>query len=236
MVVEKSDVDISKLFHFGDKFTIKDKFGKKALDIYLRLVGDEDLNKARVFAIRKSAELRKELKNTNSDIYMAFIPDFSELTKEMLIEMQLGLSVGRFTREAVKEVDLPYPKEIDTEASLEEQEIYQREIDDYPIKRNKLIQDYLDKLINTERERLTTLSKETIEKEYENLLINELCEQEMLTRFREICVYFGTYRDREYTKRLFKSYEEFSNLLSYIKDQFINYYIGLEIGADELKK
>ena len=58
----------------------------------------------------------------------------------------------------------------------------------------------------------------------------------MLNNFRDICCYYGTYKDENYSERYFNSTEDFQNLPSSIKADFINAYVGLEITSEELKK
>lgn len=63
MNAERNDVDIFRLFHWGKEVTIFDKYGNELTNVYMRLVGDAELNLARVFAIRRSAELRKSFED-----------------------------------------------------------------------------------------------------------------------------------------------------------------------------
>ena len=91
MIAEKSDVDISKLFHYGKKFDIQDRNGKKVLTVFIRIVGDADLNRARVYAIRRSAELRERLRSKESDESLAFIPPIESVEKNSLIETCLTI-------------------------------------------------------------------------------------------------------------------------------------------------
>jgi hypothetical protein len=209
--IEKGDVDLSKLFHWGKQFEITDRFGKKVMDVYLRLVGDAELNRARIFAIRKSSELRKKLKEENSEERLVFIPDLDE-NKQDLIDRISVLKIKEFTQAASKEVSIPLPKEPKSDAPLEEIEQYQEKVDRYSEIR-------MDAIQNNVRDRLgvlnISLTKEDIswlKKEYERLIINELCEQEMVKKFRDSCAYYGSFRDENYTYRLFNTFDDFDNL------------------------
>ena len=66
MEIEKNDVDISKLFNWGKAFEIVGEDGVVDV-VYMRVLGDADINKARVFALRESAKLRRALRNPDSD-------------------------------------------------------------------------------------------------------------------------------------------------------------------------
>lgn len=235
MNIEKGDVDISRLFHWGKEFEIIDRFGKKIMDVYLRLVGDAELNRSRVFAIRKSSELRKKLKNKDSEERLVYIQDISD-DKDRLIDMITVLRIRDFTQEANKEIMLSLPKEPKSDSPLEEIEKYQQEVDTYSEKRMEQVQEYVQNKLKELGEGLKKESLEWLTNEYERILINELCEQEMIRKFRESCAYLGAFRDENYKFRLFESFDDFDNLPTEVKEQFLNHYSGLEINIDELKK
>jgi hypothetical protein len=67
-------------------------------------------------------------------------------------------------------------------------------------------------------------------------MISELCEEEVLKRFREFCVYCSVYTDSRFTKRLFKSFNDFDNLPPEKKTEFTDFYTLLELETSELKK
>lgn len=230
---EKNDVDISKLFYWGDKFTITGK--GNTLDVYIRLVGDAELNRARVFALRKSAELRRQLKDVNSEQRLARLPDFTVLDKEALVENTLTFYVREITMKAYEEVEVPEPKALKSDATLEQQEKYQSEIDDYPNKLNEAVRKFIEKEVEKERKKLSKRTKEEIVEEYEQVLINRHCENEMVIRMKEMCAFLGSFMDEEYKKPVFDSFEKFDNMPTEIKKQFIEAYSSLEIGTDELK-
>jgi hypothetical protein len=235
--IEKNDVDLSKLFYYGDKFVIKDRKGKAALTVYIRLVGDAELNRARVFALRSSADLRVRLKDNTSDINHALIPSsYDELDKDQLVDLIVAYSMQDITREVLRDTTVPIPKEPRSDASLEEQEKYQKLVDEFPENRNKILNDSIATRIKEYRVELVKKSKVELEKEYESSIIKNLCEQEMLTKFREMCAFFGTFKDKEYTKQLFSSFESFDNILPDIKDQIIKSYSSLEMTNEQLKK
>lgn len=236
MPVEKNDVDISKLFYWSKESAIADNSGKILAKIWIRLVGDADLNRARVFALRKSAELRAKLKDPTSDEHMAFIQDVTVVEKSNLIDTIVGLSLRDITRVAYKEINVAIPKEPDSDDSLEKQEQYQKEIDEYPKKREEAIRKYLRKKIDKLTEEYNALTEEELQKKYNFLMINELCEQESFKRFKEMCVYFSIYKDKNFKTRMFKDFEEFDNITPEIKDKLINEYTSLELDTDTLKK
>jgi hypothetical protein len=236
MVAERNDVDVSKLFEWGKKFTIDIPKTEKKLDLYIRLLGDADVNRAKVYAIKKSRELRGKLKDKDTDEHLAFVQDYSDLTKDNLVEIVTALSIRTLAQQVIKDISIPFPVLPNSDATLEEQEKYQTEVDDYPNKREKAIRDGITKRSEALKKALLKESKEYLIKEYERLLINDLCEEEMINNFRNMSACLGTFLDKGYTKKAFKTVDEFNNLPSEIKQKIIDLYLSLEINVDDLKK
>ena len=236
MNAEKRDVDINKLFYWNDKFNIIDSKGNVKLSYYARIIGDAELNRSRVFALRSSAELRKSLKEFGSEVRMAYLPDFSDLDIEKIIDLLTIFYMKDFTRDALKEVSIKFPKEPHSDATLESQEKYQEEVDNFEENKNKKYKEYVNKRIEALKKELLTKSKEDLIKLYEEFSINELCETKMLSSFQEMNAFFGTYKDKNLKERLFETFEQFDNLPTDIKQQFIGNYSTLELSMDELKK
>ena len=236
MIVEKNDVDIEKLFSWGKVFVFENWNGEEEAFIYMRLLGDADVNRARVYALRKSAELRKELSDTNSDIRWATIKQMDAMEINDIVNYILIFSMREITNNAVQEVRVPAPKPPKAKARLAALEKYQKEVDEYPKKRlealNKIIQRETDKLRNY----LATESKETLYKRYVNTLIDEFCEREALKAYSDMECYLGCYKDDEYKNRFFSSFEKFDNLLEDQKSIIKNAYSKLGISTDDLKK
>lgn len=235
-VIEKNDTDISKLFHWSDKFIITDRYGNEVVTAYIRLIGDAELNRARVQAIRASKELRTKLKTEGTDERIVFIPEIEDITREQLIELILIQKVREFSQDAMKEVSIPVPVEPHSESDLEKQEKYQTEIDNYESVRVDKIKQITTNKVENYRGTLNGRTDIELGREYEKLVINDLCEQEMIKKFRELCVYFGSFSDEEHTKYLFDNFNQFDNLPTEVKQQFLDSYQQLEISIDFLKR
>ena len=234
--IEQNDVDISKLFEWKKRFEIHDRYGKKVLDVYIRLVGDADSSRARVYGLRSSAILRRNLKNIDSEDRQALIPDISVIEKEFLVESLLLLQMRKFSEEALNSVDIPLPVEPVSDADLEIQEKYQKEVDEYPEIRSKLIKEHMEKKVDTERSRLSKVKKEKLYNKYVEESIDNMCEIEMVTKYREKCCYYGTFNDADLTVRSFKDFDRFDNVPTHVKDQLVEAYMSLEIDGPTLKK
>jgi hypothetical protein len=234
-VVEKNDVDISSLFLWSKQSTIQG-LKKKDIKIYIRLLGDADINRARVMALRRSAELRKSLRDPESDDKLAFIPDQAELNKDVLVESIIMYTLREITKKAMQDVVIPKPKDPGSDADTERMEKFQKEVDEYPKVREKAIRDLIEKLVAERRKELAEKDEDFLYKQYQGVLIGELCEEELLQRFKEGCVFFGTFKDKKFSEKFFNSYEELDNLPTEIKRKLIDDYSLLEIESEKLKK
>jgi len=235
MSPEVNDIDISKLFQWRKVVEITG-INDEPTTVYMRLIGDAELNMARVAGLRASAELRKKFKDVNSDEYLAYVPDVESTEKENLIELLIMLDLAHYRELVEKKVRVPFPKEPKSDSTLEAKEKYQTAVDNYPNVRYEKIKIELDKLVKKEKVALNKETKEEIIEKYKTLVINKMCESKLNSVFVNKSVYFGTYRDENYTERFFNSYTEFENIPTYAKDQFIDKYLELQITMSDLKK
>jgi len=236
MSVEKNDVDISRLFSWGTVFELVGPDDEVESLVYMRLVGDEDLNRSRVYALRKSAETRRKMKDETSDEYLAFIPSRDDLEDKSLVDLVALFSTREVTRKAVRTVALPVPKHPDEDASLEEMEKYQALIDNHSIEIEAKRLEYITNAIDELKVELTKHSPDELYKSYVSSIINEFCEQTSMQSFRESTTFYGTYADSKFTKRYFDTMDKLTNLPPDIKSQFISAYQSLEVSGEELKK
>jgi len=234
--IEKNDVDIKKLFEWSDVVTIFSKRGDPIQDFYIKVVGEADWNRARVWALRDSAELRKKLKIKDSDERVAFIQEREDATKEVLVEYILMLSMRDYTNEAVDNISLPYPVAPKSTATLEEQEIYQAKIDKYAEIREEKIRKEILKVVDRERQKFLEMKIKELHTYYETITVNELCRNELNEKFLAYCTYLGTYKTDKLEERAFSSFEELANIPSHVKTQLMNKYAELDMTSDTLKK
>lgn len=233
--IDKNDVDISKLFQWYDKFELKNGRGE-SISVWMRLPGDAEINQARVFALRHSKEFRAKLRNPETDEAIAYIPEFDELTHEQLADFIARYQVVEFTREALDVADIPYPKPLPSDATMEEQEKFQEEVDTFDERRDAVIRVYVDNKIDVERSRLMEKETEKLQLQLRKLVIDKLCEDEMLRRYKEYIIYVSSFKDDKFKERLFNAYEDFENLSPSGKAQLAEFYNALELGNSELKK
>jgi len=234
--VDKNDVNISKLFVWKKRYDIEGINGEDKLSVWIRVVGDADLNKARVYALRKSAELRKAFKEDDSYARLIYLSDMSDIPEDNIIQLILVASATYVTRQALEVVQTPYPVEPNSDADLELMEKFQSEVDGWAQKRNDDLKKYIEEQLEKIEKELKSKTKDELVKEYEKLVIASACENEMIKSFREMCVFYACYLDENLTEHLFQNFEDFENLPEFYKKQFVDLYREVEINTDELKK
>ena len=131
MNAEKNDVDVRRLFSWGTAFELSNPDTEEITMVYMRLVGDEDMNKARVYALRESKKLRETLRDTSTDESIALIPSFNDIPNKDIVEMVAMFSTRAMSKRAIRDVSMPLPKEPKDSATLEEHEEYQNKLDMY---------------------------------------------------------------------------------------------------------
>ena len=234
---ERNDVDITQLFKYKKEVKVIDALTNEKATVYMKLVGDADMAQARVFGLRKAGNLRKSLRTSGSELRQAFvneIPEFQD--KETLVGSVILLGVGDIQKKAINNVDFPEPKAPKSDASLEELEKYQKEVDEYPQKYATAVEKEMKKIRRSEEKRLNKLETKELYSLYEALVIDQLCSSEMAQNYYQMCVYKATYKDPQYKKLAFNSFEDFDNAAPQLKEQLIDAYRALEFGLDELKK
>jgi len=236
MDAERNDVDISRLFVWGKTFELLDSKGVVQALVYMKLLGDADVNRARVYALRKSAELRKELSNVDSDLRWATIQQMDVMTEEDLANYIIVFSMRDITNTALKEVDVPFPKAPKSNSSLAKMEKFQAEVDAYSQKKADAVNAFIKKEVDKLKKFLLTESKEVLYKRYVNTLIDEFCEREALRAYTDMELYLGCFRDENYKEKSFSSFEDFDNLGEETKNEFKKAYGTLGVGMDDLKK
>lgn len=234
---EKSDVDISKLFEWSKEVELNTVSGDK-LKVWMRIPTDADMNIARVAATRFSKELRDNLFDPEWEEREVYLPDVSHLTDEELVELIAAYNVREFGNQLVSEVqkEVPYPKELDGDATLEQQENYQVEVDTYKERFNTAFRSALERRVDGFRKLLSTKSRKENLRTREIDTIREVCNAKFFDRFREECVVLSTYKDEDMTIRLFKNHADFESKPKLLKDQLTDAYGLLEISSINLKK
>jgi hypothetical protein len=233
--IEKNEVNIERLFDWGKEFTLPGD-GDKETKVYVRILGDADLNKSRVYALRCSAELRRKLLTEDSDERLAFISPIDDLNKDKVVDIVAGLTMQDIAKTAYKEVVIPLPVEPKEDSTTEQQEKYQTEVDNFPKKRETEIYKFINKKLEAKKKELSKLTDEQLSKEYVSTLVVWLCEREVQTKFKEVSTFYSLYKDSKYKVHLYNTIDEFMNLPPTLKNTLISFYTSMEMDTDTLKK
>lgn len=233
--MEQRDL-LNKLFSWSAYTDLKNPQGQIVMRVYQRLVGDMDIQKARMSALRYARELRLKLRNESSDDYIALIQPVEDLDRDSLLTLLMVDSVDSVRQEIDRNYYFPEPKEPDEFAPTSEHEDYAEKWATWETDREK---DYSTKLVaemDKLKAQLDILSDDELKRRAKVLRVDALCEQELKTRFIEMCVVFGTYTDETFHKHLFDTYLDFASQTDFLKEQLLTGYAALEMSTIGLKE
>lgn len=227
---------INKLFAWTKTTDLKNQAGETVIQIYQRLVGDSDVQKARLFALRNSRELRLKFRDTTSDEYVALVTPVDDLDHDAILTLLLVDSVDGVKQEIDKTFYFPEPTEPDEYASNAEHEDYAHRWtaweDERNLAYNKLLVEKMDAL----KVKLEELDDEELHRRAKVMRIEALCDQELKSKFVEMCVVLGTYADANYQKHLFATYHDFAIQPDTLRSQVLAGYAELEMSTIGLKE
>jgi hypothetical protein len=219
---------------------VKDEEGKPVV-VYMRVIGDKDLEDAAQKARFASAKKRADLASTTSEQYVANVQVFDQASEEQAIEMILQGRGANWTAEAYSVVTVPdLPKLEETAQDPDAPTL--EEMEKFDTLRDEIEMGYRQELINFVSTRERTLRAELAPKSLEEL--RELAKKEVVVVL-SIQAYLDTladektwrsvYQDDQFTIREFQSIEEFQNLNITLKEQLREEYSTLEAGLDNVK-
>lgn len=233
---------LENLFKWSRKLQIMDKEGNpvivrtRPLILHQRIVGDSDLMLARKMALKASRKLRLELRDELSDSYLAMMPDYGGIGDEQLRNMVILAESTEIRTHAFDSAKKPRkPVTPGKEATLEMQEQYEADLEEYKELSDTALRDRINELIEARKKQLSKLSRREVEEIFIDSTVTSLCQTEFLRTFNSWCAYLGTYRDSNFTKRAFEDYTAFENAAVELKSQIIDGYVFLEISGEDLK-
>lgn len=239
---------ISQLLRWKTSIILKDELGAevkdekgKAITVYMRVVGDEDLQRAYKLARIESAAKRKALRDETSIEFKDQVEPIREASREDCLELIKTARSQNFSSEAYSNTERPDDAKIEEIATdpdaptLEEQEKLDAE--------NARIQKEFDDAINSYIEtKLTEIDAEfatvdldnvrsIAELEVSNITSLALFLQEVLDQK----IVAACYVDKDMTERAFDSVEDYRVSSSTIKSQISEAYMKLELGTEQVK-
>lgn len=234
--IEKNDVDLSKLFAYKSKLLVTIPGTDKEVTLYQRIIGDEFVNRARIYALRRSGELRENLRNPFWTDRIAYIPNLDKRKKDEIMDLILALSITDITQKTLNKVQIPIPKEPGNDATLKEQEDYQKKIDAYPELYTNEVQKKVEAELASRRKVLNKYVKADLKEFYEDAMINQYTSELFVKSYKEMTTFFGTFVDEDYTVPAYKTFEDFQNTPQALKEALMENYERMETESSELKK
>jgi hypothetical protein len=209
--------------------------------VWVRILGDFDLNRAYKQARVASATKRAVLRDPESDDYKDEVLGIVDLPQEDLIDLIKTARTSNFIAEAqsaVERPELPELEEIAVDpdaAKLEDLENLDKvEVTVEKTYQNKM-QEYVDTKLIELSSTLASMSSEEIlnlaQAEVSNIVPFSIFIEE-LNNYK---AFYGTFQDKLCKIREFETIEEFKNLPKAIKDQIGSAISQLEVTGEDVK-
>jgi hypothetical protein len=228
-------VELEALFRWKHELPIFDHNGAEVMRVYQRLVSDRGMEEARLFSLRKSRELRKALRDSNTDEYSALMENLEQAGKEGWVNTIMVNEFAATYQAAEQEAQSKMPKPPAAEAELEEIEEYEHAVDEYNDKRQEEILKIVDKKHKARRKQLESFSDEDLMNKSKAAIENQICNNLVNEIVLHYCTFLGTFEDENCRNSIFNTYKEFDELAPQVKEQLVKGYALLRVGPEELK-
>lgn len=232
---------LSQLLRWRTEYILKNTDGTELKKVWIRVIGDHDLQEAYKLARVASAEKRARLRDVDSIDYKDEVLSFLDADAATCRELIRASKENSWTSQALSIVVRPDEAKIseiavDPDApTLEEQEKqdalnkeieekYQKSIEEYVAQKRIELDAELDQLELKDIQRIAQAEASVLLPLI--TFMNELLEQK---------VWRAVYEDKELTIHGFDSIEDFRATKQEIRDQLLAEYTRLEQGLDGLK-
>lgn len=232
---------LSQLLRWKTDLSLKGPDGKEIRKVWIRVIGDHDLQEAYKLARIASAEKRAKLRDIDSIEFKDEVLTWKDASPEECKDLIRAARENHWTAQALSAVvrgDEVKMSEIaiDPDApTLEEQEKYDAANKEVDEKYRKDIEEYVaQKKVELVTE-LDALSIEDLRRVAQaeavvllplTIFMNELIDQK---------VWRAVYEDKDMTIHGFDSVEDYRQTPSIIREQLVAAYAELEKGMDDLK-
>ena len=231
-------MDISQLFKWKTEYTLvgsnKEELTNEVgepLKVYLRIIGDNDLDLAKRYALKESKRLREQYRKESGEI----LPDFDEFTQEELAALLVMNEASMIYKQAERDTEVKYPTSTES-LFLEDEENYSdkaaRYFDELVLK----IDENAQKILDDRKNYYVTLSKDALLKKVIRSYIDKIVESDMIKIYNDAILAFAVYEDPIYTKKIFANIDEARNASQFLKEQLYSEYSKLVISDTDLKK
>jgi hypothetical protein len=238
---------IADLLRWRTSVELKDENGKPILDngkpvvVYLRVIGDQDLQDAYRIGRVHSSDKRKKLRDKESLEFKDQVEPIREASKEECIDLIKTARQQNLNSQAYANVTRPDLVKLDEVAAdpdaptLEEQEKLDAENTKIEEDFRKALDEYVETKTKELNEELDGKSieelREIAELEVSNITSLALFLQEVQD-YKMTC---ACYNDKQYREKSFDSIDDYRATHPLIKEQLIEAYNKLEMGVDEVK-
>lgn len=238
---------IVDLLRWRGSVELKDQYDKPILDngkpvtVYLRVVGDQDLQNAYKVARIHSAEKRKQLRDSTSLEFKDQVEPIREASKEECIELIVTAREQNFGAEAYANTVRPEAVKLEEVAvdpdspTLEEQEKLDAENAAVDAEFQAALAEYITSKKSQLADELALVELDELRKTAELEVSNITSLGLFLQAVQDYKMVYACYNDKAYKERSFDSIDEYRETLDIIKDQLLRKYAQLELGTDDIK-
>jgi hypothetical protein len=232
---------IAELLKWKKPLVLTKPDGTEFTTVYLRILGDYDLQEAYKYARVASTEARKEMKDETSARFIDEISAIDETTRDQLEEVILAAKSTEISSEAIVNVvrpELPDLDEVSVDpdaATLEEQEKLQSLVSATNDGYNMAIEQYIQVRTDALKAEIAAKNDEEVKADAKVALININALKTFLEELSNQKIFRAVYTDKSYTTRLYSNVEEWKNEYKFIKDQISEAFSQLERNPEDLK-
>lgn len=232
---------LSELLRWKREVKLMGPNGEVLETVYMRIIGDYDLQEAYRLARIASAAKRERLRDTDTEDFKDQVAPFNEASEDECKQLIRVAREAGWTPQALSAVIRPDEVKISEIATdpdaptLEEQERVDKENADQEEKYQKELQDFIEQKRKELEADLSSLSSEQI----------RVLAQAEATVWLPLTVYMNeltdektwrsVYTDKAMTERGFANVQEFREMMESLRSQLIQAYAELEESAGDIK-
>lgn len=233
--------NIKDLLKYKTDIGLTNKHGEVIKTVWVRLIGDEDLNKAARLARIASTKMRLALRNPESEEYQDQIAPVAELDRTSLEAIVVGSLQNQFTSEAYVKInreELPKMEDFAVEPDapqLEEQEELDKATLQQQEEYEKKIEEYIQDRVAGLRGELSEMTLEQVIEKARFEMSNILPLQTFFDELNMQKLLRGTYDDKLCKVLSFSLIDDVRDTDETLRMQLLAKYNELEISPDTLK-
>lgn len=228
MAASNMDTLMAKLFRWKTSIDIE------GVTFYIRIVSDQVIDDARKYALLGSRNLRRDLRNVNSDDYLIYLDPLADLDADQLRTLNTSIAMREIMRDYLNNNPRPQLDPLPTNPSQEMQEEHeaarlQRE-DDYIKGMTEYVEnwreDYQEALAARDYDYLLNMARKN--------RVDQVCEEKFSSMFEEYVVCESVFTDKNYKEKMF-TLDQFRELPNDVRVKLRDAYNNISIAPDQVK-